>query len=403
MGLQVQPFRTHGAPILVVQYESHNLARRFLVDFFASDAPIALFSGPPLSGKTTILKDALADRPPGLAVAIVDGAGCRAEELLQNVISTFGYREKLSTIGELLAMLRVFCRQQTAAGLVPLLVIDNAHELERDALDVLFRLEEFRVQQSNALQIVLLSGTHTETLLSQAAFSALSKTSVLRTDLGPMSCSETIWYLHRKLKAAGCNTPKDILSIELCEQLYVTSGGWPGIAERLAILKLGELAARVNAKAALTPVLDSNDSQGETNCPRLVLTLNGEVVDTIEFSGARFMIGRSTHNDLVIDSRFISRYHVLLTRQNNEVVLMDLNSRNGLYVNSMRVMQGVLRPNDIISIGNYRVKYLANALSAGEEVHTPQQLAETIVMRSLDELQLPSDEDATGIMSVLKK
>jgi pSer/pThr/pTyr-binding forkhead associated (FHA) protein len=115
------------------------------------------------------------------------------------------------------------------------------------------------------------------------------------------------------------------------------------------------------------------------------------------------MIGRSTHNDLVIDSRFISRYHVLLTRQNNEVVLMDLNSRNGIYVNSMRVMQGVLRPNDIISIGNYRVKYLATALSAGEEIHSPQQLAETVVMRSLDELQMPPDKDATGILSVLKK
>ncbi len=402
LGLQVQPFRTHGAPILVVQYDSHNLARRFLADFFACDAPIALFSGPPLSGKTTILKESIAARPPGLAVSVVDGAGCRADELLQNAIAGYGYREKLATQGEMLAMLRVFCRQQTAAGLVPLLVIDNAHELERDALEVLLRLEDFRVQQSSALQIVLMSGSGSASLLSQGAFSVLGRDSVLRFDLGPMSCSETIWYLHRKLQAAGCASPRDILSIERCEGIYAASGGWPGIAERMAILKLAADMAHGPGRPAIVPVKDSIEADSEGSCPRLLLTLNGEDVDTIDFTGARFMIGRSTHNDLIIDSRFISRYHVLLTRQNNEVLLMDLNSRNGTYVNSRPVMQTIVRPNDIISVGNYRVKFIADAATFAEPSSTTQQLAETIVMRSLEDLQNSDDKDATGILSIIQ-
>ena len=390
----------------MLQYESHRLGREFFADFYASDAPIALFCGPPLSGKTTIIKESLAARPPGLAVALVDGAGCRGQSLLEMALAAYGYREKLETQGELIAMLRVFSRQQTAAGLVPLLVIDNAHELERDSLEVLVRLEDFRLKKSTALQIILVSSTGCSELLKKPAFSALGKSSVQRFELEPMSPSETGEYLQKKLEAAGISNPERFFPTETCERLYAASGGWPGIVERLAIMSLQESISPPQERDSveIAAQTTSIEQQGiSATPPRLMLTLNGEDVECVDFHRSRFMIGRSLHNDLVIDSRFISRYHILLTRNDSSVLLMDLNSRNGTYVNSRQVMQSAIRPNDIISIGNYRLKYLADGDAAIGERQSDQKLDETAVMRTLGDSREAADAEKTGILSILKK
>ena len=71
----------------------------------------------------------------------------------------------------------------------------------------------------------------------------------------------------------------------------------------------------------------------------------------------RMLIGRSEHNDLSIDSRFVSRHHMLLVRHGSSTFLMDLNSTNGTYVNSRRVSNHVLIDNDIITVGHHRIKF----------------------------------------------
>jgi pSer/pThr/pTyr-binding forkhead associated (FHA) protein len=40
-------------------------------------------------------------------------------------------------------------------------------------------------------------------------------------------------------------------------------------------------------------------------------------------------------------------------------MLMDMNSTNGTFVNSQRIKDQVVVHNDIISIGNHQIKYIA--------------------------------------------
>lgn len=66
----------------------------------------------------------------------------------------------------------------------------------------------------------------------------------------------------------------------------------------------------------------------------------------------RLIIGRSKSADIVIDSPELSRRHVLLERDGNEYIVRDLGSRNGLYLDTVKIHSAVLRGGDTLQMGN---------------------------------------------------
>ncbi len=64
-------------------------------------------------------------------------------------------------------------------------------------------------------------------------------------------------------------------------------------------------------------------------------------------------IGRAVENDIVITSRRVSREHASLRREGWRVILDDLNSTNGTFLNGERVLKPVmLRDGDQVKIGD---------------------------------------------------
>ncbi|MCK9221409.1 MAG: DUF3662 and FHA domain-containing protein [Limnochordia bacterium] len=75
----------------------------------------------------------------------------------------------------------------------------------------------------------------------------------------------------------------------------------------------------------------------------------------------RFTIGRELDNDLVLDDPCVSRKHALITVHGDQVTLKDLGSRNGTYLNDVRIEEGDLTHGSRIVIGNTLLRF-----SAGE-------------------------------------
>jgi len=94
----------------------------------------------------------------------------------------------------------------------------------------------------------------------------------------------------------------------------------------------------------------------EPELPKLIITLYGETLQEFELVKSRAMIGRSEHGDIVCDGEFVSRQHALLIRDKDSIVIIDLKSRNGTFVNSRPVSSKVLHDNDIVVIGDHRIK-----------------------------------------------
>lgn len=107
-----------------------------------------------------------------------------------------------------------------------------------------------------------------------------------------------------------------------------------------------------------------------TGQPRL-LVLRGQKrnVEYPLYEGLNF-IGRADEKPVDIDLEeqeppdrvWCSRQHACLSWENGELLLEDLNSANGTYVNRTRVYPGqkkALSPSDVIQIGNVQLKVLA--------------------------------------------
>lgn len=63
-------------------------------------------------------------------------------------------------------------------------------------------------------------------------------------------------------------------------------------------------------------------------------------------------IGRSKTCDFIVDTPELSRIHVRVLRDGQEIECIDNESRNGLYLNGIRIHSCVLRPADTIQVGN---------------------------------------------------
>ncbi|MBN1874709.1 MAG: winged helix-turn-helix domain-containing protein [Anaerolineae bacterium] len=69
--------------------------------------------------------------------------------------------------------------------------------------------------------------------------------------------------------------------------------------------------------------------------------------------GERITIGRALENDIVITSRRVSREHACVRREGWRVILEDLESTNGTYLNNERLLAPLpLHDNDQIMIGD---------------------------------------------------
>jgi pSer/pThr/pTyr-binding forkhead associated (FHA) protein len=111
----------------------------------------------------------------------------------------------------------------------------------------------------------------------------------------------------------------------------------------------------------------------------------------------RLLVGRSEHNDIAINSRFISRHHALLVRHGNATFLMDLNSTNGTFVNSRRISNHVLVHDDVVTIGNHRIKF-SDPHATRRGSLDGAEFADTAIMKTLEDMRNLLSQENTAIL-----
>src|SRR5262245_12268248 len=73
---------------------------------------------------------------------------------------------------------------------------------------------------------------------------------------------------------------------------------------------------------------------------------HGEGVVAAELRpGQTLVVGRSSGCDVQIDLKLLSRRHAQFAREDDAIELQDLGSRNGTFVDAMRVQRAQLRSN----------------------------------------------------------
>ncbi len=68
------------------------------------------------------------------------------------------------------------------------------------------------------------------------------------------------------------------------------------------------------------------------------------------------MVGRHPECDVRLDSRRVSRRHCLIIKERGDLVVRDLGSTNGTWINGRRIAAAWIRPGDEVAIADIRFR-----------------------------------------------
>ena len=106
------------------------------------------------------------------------------------------------------------------------------------------------------------------------------------------------------------------------------------------------------------PVTPEEDIATDRSVNRLIIAITEQGNLKFPLHKQIITIGRSPQNDIHIRSRFISRYHARIVCDADGAVIEDLNSSNGITVNSNRAKRQPLRSGDLIDLGRTQLRYI---------------------------------------------
>lgn len=368
--LASKAFGEHADTGLVVAYQSHQDALRFLSSALGQANGMALLQGPTGSGRTTIIKELLARSSRDSSVALIEGAHLTPRRLLTNMLSQFGVHTVSEDDDQLLHKLNNFVTQETRFARPPLLIIDNADHATSSALRLVNWLAALDTRGKYSLRMVLTGKERLSLLPKQDGMRSVARRHPATYSLNPLTERETMIYLRTRLIAAGGDRVEKVFPMDVCDRLHEWSRGWPGALNERASEAMEGMTERRPAR----PI------------PRVTVTCDGETVAEYELTKRQYVIGRTELADILVEDRYVSKMHAMLQVYGNVIMLVDLNSTNGITVNSRIGVKFVLKSNDIITLGNHRLK-IENAPVMTPEMDEAIKATDTITMASIDDLR----------------
>ena len=118
---------------------------------------------------------------------------------------------------------------------------------------------------------------------------------------------------------------------------------------------------------------------------KLNLMFEEKLVKEVSIGNRPVTIGRSPDNDLPVDNLAVSNYHARIYFEGSRLVVEDLDSLNGTFVNDLRVERATLHDGDSIWIGKHHIKVDATADTAipwetGRKPASAPKINETMVL-----------------------
>src|SRR5713226_4505296 len=97
---------------------------------------------------------------------------------------------------------------------------------------------------------------------------------------------------------------------------------------------------------------------------KLVLLSAGMTGRTHELKVDKTTIGRVEDNTFQIAEPSVSSHHCEVLLRGSDVVVRDLNSTNGTFISGEKVAEGVLKPNQILRLGQIELRLETDAPAA---------------------------------------
>lgn len=100
---------------------------------------------------------------------------------------------------------------------------------------------------------------------------------------------------------------------------------------------------------------------------KIIVTKDDKPIDQITFNGEEAIIGRKSDCDISIKDPAVSGTHARLQKIGDSYLIADAGSTNGIFIKGRRVKQQMLKNEDVVTIGEHRLKFLIMASPAKAE------------------------------------
>jgi len=185
-------------------------------------------------GKTAVMQRFIQSAEPDWQVCEISAnTMIDAEQLLFQAAQGFGVRQLPQDASELQEMLYARVATFHHNDQTPILIIDDAHELPKDALLAIFNLADAYVNDVNLLRIILFCEPQIEKIISSKDVKALRERVTHTMEIPPLDEESTAEYLKHRMAVAGFNggspfTPR------LVKKIFKASHGIPAQINTLA-------------------------------------------------------------------------------------------------------------------------------------------------------------------------
>jgi len=195
-------------------------------------------------GKTSLLDRFVAEAKPEWQIARIQAnALMDADQLLYDIALGFGLSAPPHDPSSLQDALFQYLLKLREQDRTPILILDDAHELPRDALLAVFHLADAETAEGNLLRVILACEPQIETMLADPAFAPLRERITHTLDIPPLDQAGTAEYLAHRLAVAGYSGASPFDDKALAE-IWQAAEGNPARINEAAHLWLSDGGAR---------------------------------------------------------------------------------------------------------------------------------------------------------------
>jgi type II secretory pathway predicted ATPase ExeA len=382
--LKELPFRLSPDPQFLYLSRQHARAKAYMESTIWFTDGFVVITGEIGSGKTTLIESFLKEVPADVVVAQINQTQVSAIDFLQAVLVQFGFSPFKMRKAELISTLNNFLIEQYAAGRKVLLIVDEAQNLSMRVLEEIRMLSGVETTKEKVLRIILAGQPELSNKLDAPELEQLMQRVRLRFHLQTLTEAESRSYIQHRLDVAGAEN-RELFAADTFPEIYRYTGGVPRLINTLcdtalmsaftadrSVVTVADIANAVEelqwvdytarphqhppqaapARASAIPVISAPP------LGHLLVASEGRTVQEVPVRLGRLIIGRTRENDVVIDSRFISRHHCQVITTEHSCVIEDLNSTNGIYVKANRVRRHYLNDGDVVLVGKHELIYV---------------------------------------------